>query len=197
METRNHWELSKYIIKDMDAPSALHRFLFCLGSVYPDINILTYLKGHTYNAKHRKIKSQIHKLNKKSRLGLQSMFRLGVIAHYMADSFTHPHTPNYSGSVWQHFQYEKRMRPLFRQYLSAQTMPQIQLSALETLEEDLDTLHLTYLSEGISPEQDCKYIFSAVVQLVQLLSAKVPDSEEEQRELLSVSVRKSASKAYR
>lgn len=167
METKNHWHLAEYI--SLERGFEKYKKEFILGSIMPDINLFSYLRGHTYKESIAMIHSNGKSLVEKKNWNGTSFYHLGVILHYIADYFTFPHNTTFTGSLKDHCTYEKRLHTYFFQFLQSNNVG----SSLMPLQKsffpihsitDLFTLleekHHEYLSMMPSFQTDCQYIFS-------------------------------------
>lgn len=105
----------------------LRRGCFVLGNVLPDFLFFTYLRGfrhsramigHSLPYSEKLIR---RRLLRRLRLGIRSApdaFRLGLLLHYLADSFTYPHTEDFSGDRTEHNRYEERLAEVFPAFLT-------------------------------------------------------------------------------
>ena len=164
METRNHFALGRHILDSSGyAFKRAHRAAFIFGNIFPDINIFSYFRGHTYEGCYSALCRRIEKLKARRRLSVYDMFQLGASIHYLADFFTTPHNKKFLGGLYQHYRYEKSLRPLFRRSLPALEKlmkRQLPRPGPEKLGDLIRRIHLSYLSKSASFENDCFYITS-------------------------------------
>lgn len=121
METRDHLLLADMILKESTVSvSQINGKAFAAGCIEPDINLLTYLKGHTYKAASGYVKNTIHKLFGKLR-SPKDYFILGRAVHYLGDCFTFPHNPDFSGNLRAHTEYESRLHEHIMQNKNTET----------------------------------------------------------------------------
>lgn len=136
---------------------------FWVGNLLPDYSYHTYCKsiGHGFRTARKKLV-----LAWQSRhLGGETAafyFRLGVAAHYLCDSFTYPHNPQFKGTLKQHIEYENTMHEHFS---DTKPYPQKDVPVFSTPERCmryLESFHRSYLKQRkMSPERDIGWIFDA------------------------------------
>ena len=128
MQFINHLQLGRALAAESPvlAEHLLRRELFLLGSMIPDFIPFTYLSG--YRETHRWLGHSLphstpkieRNLKKRLSVGLRSAkdaFRLGVLLHYLADSFTYVHSAGFAGGRREHDRYERELRKVFPQFL--------------------------------------------------------------------------------
>lgn len=119
MKKIDHLALSRFLIEVCDNRELRkHRLAFLLGSVEPDINWFTYLRGlrkgkkfHGHNAENSAghLTRVMFRLLRVDLESSWTYFRLGSILHYIADSFTAVHNSILDVSVDEHLRYENRL----------------------------------------------------------------------------------------
>lgn len=164
MFLENHLQLGRALAKESPALRAhlLRRELFLVGNVLPDLLPFTYLSGlretghwvgHSLPHSQKKI---ARGLDRRLSVGLRSAadaFRLGVLLHYLADSFTYPHTEQFHGTRREHSRYEAALRRVFPNYLSLVRETPPAASADFTAEA-----RRAYEALPPSPERDSEWI---------------------------------------
>lgn len=109
MKTKNHEELSCYLMEQVDYPvkNKLKRALI-LGSIEPDYNLITYLRGsikveklrgHNFDNAHHCIETLIDKIETGIMSEVKRWYLLGKLIHYVADAFTFPHNKVFKGNL--------------------------------------------------------------------------------------------------
>ena len=129
MFVQNHLQLGRALAAESHVLGEhfLRRELFLLGNILPDFLFFTYLRG--YKESRRWIGHSLphsapaieKKLKKQLSVGLRSAgdaYRLGILLHYLADSFTYPHTERFTGRQPDHSRYERRLLHVFPRFLS-------------------------------------------------------------------------------
>ena len=81
--------------------------MFSLGNILPDVaphlRLMSHSKRHSYDY----LLKRIEKLSRnRHRSSIYTSLKLGVITHYLADYFCHPHTESFDGSINDHRLYE-------------------------------------------------------------------------------------------
>ncbi len=109
METKDHLTLARLItFSNKNFNKTYKTAAFETGCISPDINFLTYIKGHTYKGTISYVKGTISKLQNKLKT-VSDYYELGRIIHFIADYFTFPHSPNFTGTLKQHVEYERKL----------------------------------------------------------------------------------------
>lgn len=125
MKTIDHKTLGYLLLsKNINENLNLFEKAFVFGCIEPDINILTYMKGsikfkklfcgHTRKHSLDYILKNLEYLNKQEKLNIFDFYKLGKIMHYIADSFTYPHTENFKGNIIEHTNYENKLHLFLR-----------------------------------------------------------------------------------
>lgn len=186
METKNHLQLA--ISMAYQHKLGTNAKYFILGNISPDINPLTYLQGHTYNDRISSMKKLTQRFLSKKTWTKQSYYDLGVLLHYVADSFTFPHNTTFTGTLSEHCNYEKELRFQFQHQLKKFSMKDTwhfhPIKNVSMLFENLNNKHQEYLSLPPSMKQDCNYILNAanyVFENLHALKQKVPAFSKDQK----------------
>ena len=108
METKDHLYLARLITSAADLGGRLKNSAFEYGCISPDINPLTYIKGHTYSATISYVKNTLTRLHSRLKSPMD-YFDIGRAMHFIGDYFTFPHTPLFNGSLSAHIAYERRL----------------------------------------------------------------------------------------
>lgn len=104
------------------------RTAFYAGSVLPDSNPATYLrgmtrakgpKGHDAQSSYALILRLLSDLRRTGVRTLRQAYRLGALFHYLADAFTYPHQPAFPGGIHAHNRYERDLHRVFGEALRA------------------------------------------------------------------------------
>ena len=181
MQKRSHTLLARTLMDGrsaFDRPAARLAFLF--GSVEPDCNPLSYLKGsfrcrafmgHNFANARPFIHRRILRLQRRERWNLWHYYTLGKLTHYLADAFTCPHNENYTGPQTAHHRYESDLRLLMNRQL-----PRLVLrpaAAPGDLSAAIDELHRQYLGRASDRQRDMGYILRANSLLLEGLLPQV------------------------
>lgn len=115
METKDHLALARLIVfSNKNFSKSYRSAAFETGCISPDINFLTYIKGHTYKGTISYVKKTLSELQNKLKT-VSEYYELGRVVHFIADYFTFPHSPDFAGNLKQHVEYES----LFHKYIEA------------------------------------------------------------------------------
>jgi len=126
--TSSHFLLGQTLAKKTPALSLhpVRKGVFLLGNVLPDMVPHTFIVGsriprvtggHCLPFSEPKIE---HRIRNGLATGLYSAydaFRLGLLTHYIADSFTHPHTTKQRLKHKTHQEYEKELKKVLPKFL--------------------------------------------------------------------------------
>lgn len=169
MKTKDHKMLSKYLMKQMDCPiDLIGKSAFLLGTVEPDYNPITYLRGsihqqtmrgHNYDNARNYIKKLIDKLQNPKINEVRKYILLGKLVHYTADAFTYPHNNIFTGNLKEHCIYEEKFHKYFYeklQYANIMNIPESE----ENLFHQIEEMHKNYLQEKRDFFSDGIYILS-------------------------------------
>ncbi len=173
MKQKDHLALGRYLISAgminrTGALPPLCRLAFLSGCVLPDYLPHTYLHGfrkshamrghHTAYSK-RHIQTVLARLQKRGIRHHGDLFRLGLLLHYVADSFTYAHTAAFPGDMREHRRYELRLHATFLGYLQAEKQTKEELR--KDLLSALRALRRQYEAEREEFLRDCIYILRA------------------------------------
>ncbi len=169
MQKRSHALLASALLRcEGGFPARRYEIAFLIGSVQPDCNPLSYLKGsarykkfggHTYHNARRYIQSRVRRLHNRSRWNLWSYYTLGKLTHYIADAFTWPHNDHFPGSPLEHHTYETALRARFAEFARENTLCHSECPA--DFPERLEILHERYQSAPGGMDRDIRYILAA------------------------------------
>lgn len=128
MKRNDHAALAKYLLRSAEsAETKKHKRAFVFGSIEPDYNIFTYMRGLFFNKAFRghnaensekHIKKSLKRLNSKGIHSTFDFFRLGALMHYITDSFTFPHNAAFQGNLREHATYERKLHSVFSEILT-------------------------------------------------------------------------------
>ena len=178
MHLKNHLLLARALAKQAPVLSAhpLRKEAFVIGNLLPDFVPFTYLDGFRSTRRmvgHNLPYSQpkiARKLKKGLSVGLHSAsdaFRLGVLTHYLADSFTYPHTTDFQGSYKDHSAYERRLKAEFPKHLSqiAEAEPATSPDFLRDAKQQYDSIHPSPARDAEWIVRVCTAVFLAVISI--------------------------------
>ncbi len=183
MQANSHLELAEYLLSVCAAPTApAQRAAFLFGSIEPDLNCTTYLKGllhgsgvhgHNYTQVMPRIERLLDELSGIEKDGVLAWYRLGKLLHFIADAFTFPHNSCFSGGLSEHMRYEAQLAVYFRWTLHGSApMPARQDSRL--LYAMIEAQHERYLKESMGKENDARFILSVTCAVFAALTADAP-----------------------
>lgn len=164
------------------------RRAFMVGSVEPDRNVFTYLRGsrgmrkfsgHNAENSRRHIAICLVKLREAARWGVWEYFVLDSEIHYIADSFIYPHNAMFKGTMRGHIAYEAGLQALVESagFGDCGTCPRVPFSQFGLF---LDAAHAEYVADAShGPDFDISHIrtataavFSAAVEFARLKAAR-------------------------
>ncbi len=171
MKQKDHKSLAYYLIDSVGDcrvwQGRWHRRFFLWGCIFPDFIPFTYLRGFRqsramlgHNARYSfsHIQRSIQKLEARTKLRIRDFYRLGTLMHYLADSFTYPHTDAFCGDLQAHRAYERDLHGQFPIYLRQdRKITRGTLSEKSLSEHLLDTRNV-YENTTASCEDDCRQI---------------------------------------
>ena len=174
MKRKDHTALARYLL-DSEAgrehwKSPLRRRLFLCGCISPDYLPTTYLCGffkkgamqghHEKNSK-RKIERLILRLRDGKPHRAWNCYRLGILIHYVADSFTYVHTEGFEGSIREHRRYERVLHHCFGGFLGEGKKAAHPCGEGSSGADLLVVLRAAYEAEPVSTERDCRHIVAS------------------------------------
>ncbi len=123
MKHKDHRLLAYYLLGLTPGRwSRLRRRAFLVGNILPDFNPGTYLRGvrqsrrmagHNFPYSERHIRRVALRLRRRGVRGLADSYAFGTLIHYLADSFTYPHTAGFRDSMRAHKRYETALAGVF------------------------------------------------------------------------------------
>lgn len=178
MNKASHFYLAKYITKHFlqDQP-LLYRLAFIAGSIEPDLNPVTYLRGfktverfrgHNYLNVAPTIEHLTFELNYDGQYDFHTFYFLGKLAHYTTDAFTFPHNNTFKGRIRDHIWYERILQEHFKQFLEVSKYAHIKERDLQTIFSMIAARHEAYMKTPTSLDVDIAYTFNTVSLLVAL-----------------------------
>ncbi len=137
----------------------LKRYAYIYGSVEPDLNVFTYLRGHGEKRVRAYILEELNRLSRKQYWSILDFYKAGRISHYIVDSFTLPHTRMFKGNIKEHIAWEKT--------LARKVMGENEFPVRRDIGFTLDEIKERYLSAKASIENDILFSISALFRLLQ------------------------------
>ena len=180
MTQKDHLALAHYLLER--APEQFHsrlrRKAFLLGNFIPDYLFFTYLRGfrksgkmigHNLPYSEGRMRKLTDRLLETGIRNARDCFRLGLLMHYLADSFTFPHTERFRGTKAEHNRYEKALCSVFQEMIRKKRNAAHRLSEPVASHDLILSERQIYQSEIPSVEIDalwiirvCEKVFDAV-----------------------------------
>lgn len=158
METKDHLYLAKLITGAANFGGKLKKSAFEYGCISPDVNPLTYVKGHTYASTASYVRNTLNRLHGRLKSPVD-YFDLGRAVHFIGDYFTFPHTPRFQGSLSEHISYENCLhRHIITDSNEITTESRLDLSNAKKCIELLESVHEKYSKTRSSIANDWNYI---------------------------------------
>lgn len=186
MKSIDHKSLAEYLLEStVSSEIKRHRKAFVLGCVVPDYIPITYMrgyikskefKGHNTESSKKCIKKRIQKIKKRKLKTDIDFFNIGILIHYIADSFTYPHNKTFCGNVRDHIAYEIELHKTFVMILM-NYQEENELIITE-LFEYFNKQHRRYDLVEQSFVNDCKFILNVCLNVLNTLLF----SEEHQKQ---------------
>ncbi|MGN0612903.1 MAG: zinc dependent phospholipase C family protein [Porcipelethomonas sp.] len=184
MKTRDHIILAEIMVKKyMQRIPQSCKNAFILGNAGPDLNLFSYLKGtfsakpfmgHNYENSQKYMKKLINKLTGFKKPGVQYYYNLGVLVHYLADSFTFAHNSIFGNSIKGHSEYEYAIHKIFcTDRIKIYSCLSADFRIMECY-DDWIRLHDNYVKEKMSVDNDMIYIFLIANSFVKAF-VRLPD----------------------
>ena len=177
MRKKSHILLARYLADQLTVDESLqsHRKAFCLGSILPDIRPSFVVKKHEYFSTFGEIQEKMLQLVEHGPLeGKERVYwrNFGEVLHYVADYFTFPHNRTYTGSLYEHSQYEKILKQRLKICIKsgaagAYVFRDVYFKNLEELTEFIQVSHTSYLSKKRNITEDIQYILMVCYQVIQ------------------------------
>jgi len=123
MRTIDHWEYAKLMDRELLLPPRM-KLAFQIGCVMPDFNKFSYMghhrkdwaNGHSFRVRRREIISFFQKPYHHTTLW---WFLAGLKIHYLGDSFSRPHNPEFGYNSKDHVAYEWKLHDLTQKLLKS------------------------------------------------------------------------------
>ena len=159
MDKKSHLKIAS-IVADSVFPFAnvFSRLAFLYGSLEPDLNVFTYIKGHGEGRVKGYIVKTLKELENKRFWSFSDYYKAGRISHYIVDSFTYPHTSSFEGSMKKHIEWEKRLAKCL--------FSTSEIKVKRGIGFTLDDIKKRYRMEIPSIENDITYSISSLLVLI-------------------------------
>ncbi|NNJ33041.1 zinc dependent phospholipase C family protein [Lacrimispora defluvii] len=186
MKTIDHKNLADYLLEStFKSGITRYRKAFVIGCIVPDYIPITYMrgfikskefKGHNTESSKKYIEKRIKKLEKRKLKTSVDFFRIGIMIHYIADSFTYPHNETFCGNVRTHIAYEYELHKTFNSILKRNCEKKKEIKITELLEY-IKNQHVCYDQAEQSFINDCNFILNVCLNVLNTLM----NSEEYQK----------------
>lgn len=177
MRKKSHVLLARYLADQVPAAQSLqqHRKAFCLGSILPDLRPSFLTKKHEFFGTIEETGEKLSLLLQEGNELCERVFwrRLGEVLHYIADYFTFPHNSTFTGSLYEHSQYEKQLKNELKYCVESGAIedvevdPAISFTASSQLVYYVKEQHEAYLERKRSIEEDIQFILNVCFQVLQ------------------------------
>lgn len=175
MQTKDHLALGFFLLNRANDPALYtHANAFLLGCVEADYNYVSYLRGflrhkkfYGHNAENSRtyIENRIWHIQSNGLHSAWSYFTLGVMIHYLADSFTAPHNQFWSENLTAHLEYEKKLHDVFANKLN-EKKAKPSMDAPASLLQCFHDASKKYAAASRSMETDCVFIIQTCEQVL-------------------------------
>jgi hypothetical protein len=191
MNAFTHVYLSMVFKKAIESklPVKLHTLSFIKGNLKPDFSLLLIKVPHYKIPTSELVKREMdklirHKPDKYTTCTNDFSERLGVVTHYLSDFFCYAHSPNFKGSIVDHYLYERKLSR-YRKAMKGKIMnltggvPYARYNTdYQSICGLLDRLHAKYQSKKPSYARDLVYTLRAGIPLaISLVTACLQLSE--------------------
>ena len=168
MKQESHRRLARYLLGL--TPQIKRRPICCraflIGCSLPDYNLFTYLRGfprsvgvwgHSRPYSERICLQTLARLRKSGVQRVRDFYALGALVHYLADSFTHPHTQAFKGGLRLHNAYERALRTCFPACIRAAKRKRLPSPPTDP-EAFLRTAYAAYERHKPDPRNDGRFV---------------------------------------
>ena len=180
MRGESHRVIARYLAAEYLAEQPeCHVRAFLLGSIQPDRNPATYLKGslrcqwlrgHNYANSLRYMRRLSRRLERKSNYTIPDYYALGKLIHYTADAFTYAHNSHFPKGMDLHRAYERKLQNYFVPYILSE--PASTYASGGDLTDLIQRLHREYMKLPPDIETDTLYILTACRSIFHHLAGK-------------------------
>lgn len=164
MKTQDHHDLARFLIRPMNI-SRWKKAAFCFGNIEPDYNRLSYMgrkkehfaNGHSYQCRKKQIFAFMDQPYRDSILW---WYRAGKVFHYIGDSFSRPHNPEFGYRSAAHVKYEFGLHDLVQRAMKGNPwkIPRIR----QDFKTWLEVRHQLYMDRTKEAQDDCYYILTTL-----------------------------------
>ena len=165
MQTQDHHALAKAMTEQLNI-GKWKKAAFRLGNVEPDFNRFTYMgrkkehfaNGHSYECRKKEI---VEFLDKPYQDTVWWWHRAGIVFHYLTDSFSRPHNPEFGYSSKDHVKYGIALHDIVKRAIKGNPwkIPEVD----RDLKYWLEARHTLYMDRTKGIQDDCYYIYTTVM----------------------------------
>lgn len=165
MKTEDHKLLAKTMTEHLNI-SKWQKRAFVFGSIEPDFNRLSYMghkkehfaNGHSYHCRKKQIFAFMKKPYQDS---VFWWYRAGKAFHYLEDSFSRPHNPEFGYRSAAHVKYEIGLHEIVQRAIGGNPwkIPKVD----QELKPWLELRHQHYMEKTKGIQEDCYYIYTTVM----------------------------------
>ena len=165
MRTEDHSYLARKMIAQLDI-GPWQKAAFVLGNIEPDYNRFSYLgkkktyfaNGHSYRCRRRQI---IEFFERPYQNNVFWWRQAGIVFHYLTDSFSRPHNPEFGYRSAAHVEYEIALHEIAQRAMrnNPWKIPKVD----RTLKGWLERRHAHYMKRTKGIQDDCYYIYTTVM----------------------------------
>ena len=165
MQTQDHHALARLMTENLNI-GRWKKAAFCFGNIEPDFNRISYMgkkkehfaNGHSYQCRKKQIVDFLEKPYSGSILW---WYRAGKAFHYLSDSFSRPHNPEFGYKSAAHVKYEIDLHDIVKRALAGNPwkIPEID----RDLKSWLEMRHSLYMDRTKGIQDDCYYIYTSVM----------------------------------
>ena len=160
MRTEDHLDYARRMVDGLKI-SPWQKRAFKLGCIIPDYNKFTYMGhhlsdwslGHSYHVRKREI---VEFFSKPYTGSLLWWYRAGLRIHYLGDSFSRPHNPEFGYRSRPHVAYEWKLHDLMQQVLEERRFRAAKVRG--DLRSWLERRHRHYMKATEGIRQDSYFI---------------------------------------
>ncbi len=168
MRKKSHICLARYMMANtLYREFSPYKKSYYIGNILPDCVPSFVTTKHNMESTFPMLKAEIRSLTQIAGLAAVSdryfVRRLGVVLHYVADYFTYPHNPIFTGSLSEHCSYEEDLKHHLREFLSSSAATEIKrrtrcLKSTEEIIQYIVCRHREYLLYRPGVDTDCRFI---------------------------------------
>lgn len=165
MQTQDHHALAKTMVEPLNI-GKWKKAAFCFGNIEPDFNRISYMGrkkehfalGHSYQCRKKQI---FDFMEQPYRDTILWWYRAGKVFHYMTDSFSRPHNPEFGYRSAAHVKYEIALHDIVHRALQGNPwkIPEVD----REFKPWLEARHALYMDRTKGIQDDCYYIYTTMM----------------------------------